>query len=81
MIDPVTRWFKITQYDYKKVISIAYLVETTWLSRSSIPMEIMHGLLKVKSSNRNGCVLIHMIIFMSLIQFFSQSSNFEEGIY
>ena len=28
MIDPVTGWFEITQYEYKKAISIANLVET-----------------------------------------------------
>ena len=33
MLDLVTRWFKITQYDNKRAISIANLVETTWLTR------------------------------------------------
>ena len=33
MIDPVTGWFEITQYNNKTEISIADLVETTWLSR------------------------------------------------
>ena len=41
MIDPVTGWFEITQYDDKRAISIAELVETTWLTRYPRPMEIM----------------------------------------
>ena len=32
MINPVTVWFEIAQYD-DKVIFITNLVETTWLSR------------------------------------------------
>ena len=31
MIDPVTGWFEIAQYDDKNAISIANLVETTWM--------------------------------------------------
>ena len=42
MIDPVTGWFKITQYDNKRLISIAELVETTWLTRYPRPMEITY---------------------------------------
>ena len=33
MIDHVTGWFEITQYDNKRAISIANLVETMWLTR------------------------------------------------
>ena len=33
MIDPVTVWFEITQYNYKREISIANLVEAMWLYR------------------------------------------------
>ena len=42
MINPVTGWFKITQYYDKREISIANLVETTWMSRYPIPIEIMY---------------------------------------
>ena len=42
MIDPVTGWFEITQYDSKRVISIANLVKTMWSTRYPIPMEITH---------------------------------------
>ena len=42
MIDPVTGWFEITQYDAKRLISIANWVETKWLTRPPIPMEITH---------------------------------------
>ena len=42
MIDPITVWFEITQYNNKIVISIANLVETMWLSRYPIPMEVTH---------------------------------------
>ena len=33
MLDPVSGWFEITQYDDKRAISIANLVETMWLTR------------------------------------------------
>ena len=43
MIDPVTGWFEVIQYNNKRTISIANLVETTWLSRyTTIPMEITY---------------------------------------
>ena len=42
MIEPVTGWFEITQYDDKIAISIANLVETMWLTRYPIPMEITY---------------------------------------
>ena len=42
MIDPVTRWYEITQYDDKRVISITELVETTGLTRYPRPMEITY---------------------------------------
>ena len=41
MIDPVSGWFEITQYNEKITISIANLVENTWLSKNPGPMEIM----------------------------------------
>ena len=31
MIDPVTEWFEITQYNNKKAMTISKVVETTWL--------------------------------------------------
>ena len=31
MIDPITGWFEITQYNNKKAMTIANLVETMWL--------------------------------------------------
>ena len=42
MIDPVTGWFKITQYNEKIAISTTNLFETTWLIRYPIPTEITH---------------------------------------
>ena len=42
MIDPVTGWFEIAQYEDKIEISIANLVETTWLSRYPRPIEITY---------------------------------------
>ena len=38
MIDPVTGWFEITEYNDKRALSIVNLVETTWLSRYPRPM-------------------------------------------
>ena len=40
MIDPVTGWSEITQYDDKRLIPIANLVEITWLTRYPRPREI-----------------------------------------
>ena len=42
MIDPVTGWFKIIQYNDKRVIPIANLVEAKWLYRYPRPMEITY---------------------------------------
>ena len=40
MIDPVTGWFEIAQYNDKRAVYIANLVETTCLSRYPRPIEI-----------------------------------------
>ena len=42
MIDPVTGWFEITKYNDKKPMTIANLVETTWLVRYPWPVEITY---------------------------------------
>ena len=42
MIDTIIWWFEITQYYYKREISIANLVETTCLSRYPRPVEITY---------------------------------------
>ena len=42
MVDPVTWWFEINKYNNKISISIANLVDTTWLSIYPRPMEIMY---------------------------------------
>ena len=42
MIDPVTRWFEVTQYRDKKAMTIKNLVETTWLIRYPWPVEITY---------------------------------------
>ena len=39
-INPVTGWSKIMQYNDKRAISITNLVETTWMSRHTISLEI-----------------------------------------
>ena len=45
MIEPITGWFKVMQYNDKKTMMIAKLVETSWLSRYPWPCEITfdHG--------------------------------------
>ena len=43
MIDPITAWFKITQYDKNRAMPIANLVETMWLNRHPRPMKIKYG--------------------------------------
>ena len=42
MIDPLTGWFEITDYNNNRVVAIENLVETTWLSRYPRPTEITH---------------------------------------
>ena len=42
MIDPVTRWFEIVQYNNKKSMMITKLVETMWLVRYIWPVEITY---------------------------------------
>ena len=42
MIHAVTGWVKITQYNNKRVITILNLVETTWLTKDPLPIEIMY---------------------------------------
>ena len=42
MINPVTLWFEIAQYDDKREIYIVNLVETTWLSRYPRPIKITY---------------------------------------
>ena len=42
MIDPVTVWFEITEYNNTRAISTANLVETAWLYRYPIPIEVIH---------------------------------------
>ena len=42
MINPATRWFEIVQYSDKKSITIANLVEQTWLSRYPWPTLITY---------------------------------------
>ena len=43
MIDPVTGWFEITQYNDKKEIPIEILVETTWLVWYTWPVSMANG--------------------------------------
>ena len=38
-INPIIGWSKVTKYDDKKAMAIAYLVETKWLSRYPCPSE------------------------------------------
>ena len=42
MVDPVTGWFEKFQNGDKRSITIADLVETEWMSRYPIPIEIMY---------------------------------------
>ena len=40
MIDPVTGWFEITQYNGKKAMTITNLLETMWLVLYPRPVKI-----------------------------------------
>ena len=42
MIDPVTGWSQVTQYNGKRAMAIANLIGTTWLSRYPRPMDITY---------------------------------------
>jgi hypothetical protein len=45
MIDPATGWFKIKQYDNKKSITVANIVEQEWLTHYQQPylVTLDHG--------------------------------------
>jgi hypothetical protein len=40
MIDPVTRWFEIQQYDDKQSITVANILEQEWFSRYTWPTKV-----------------------------------------
>ena len=42
MIDPVTGWFEVTQYNNKKAMTIENLVETMWMARYPWLVEITY---------------------------------------
>ena len=42
MVDPVTGWFEVVQYDDKKAITMKNLVETKWLSRYPRQIKIIY---------------------------------------
>ena len=42
IIDPITGWFEVTLLRDKKAMTIANLVETTWLVRYPWPVEITY---------------------------------------
>ena len=42
MIDSVTGWIQITQYEYKITIEIMNLLETMWLTIYPRPLEITY---------------------------------------
>ena len=42
MIQPVTRWFEMTQYNDKKAMTIENLVEAMWMVWYPRPVEITY---------------------------------------
>ena len=42
MIYPITGWFEVVRYDYKRATTMKNLFETTWMDRYPIPIEIMY---------------------------------------
>ena len=42
MINPVTGWFEIAQYEDKWAVSIVNLVETVWMSSYPRPIKITY---------------------------------------
>ena len=42
MIEPFTGWFEVTQYRNKKAMTIANVLETTWLVQYPWLVEIMY---------------------------------------
>ena len=60
MIDNVTGWFEIAQYEDKRVISTANLVETMCISRYPRPIEIMYDLGKKFIGHKFRISLIEM---------------------
>ena len=58
MIEPVTAWFEITQYDAKIAISITNLVENMCLTKYPIPTEITY----YQGSRSIGCEFLKPLI-------------------
>ena len=42
MVGPITVWFEVVQYDDKRAITIANLVETMWLDKYPIAIKITY---------------------------------------
>ena len=42
IIDHITGWFEVTQYNDKRAMEISNLVEIMWLSRYPRPMDITY---------------------------------------
>ena len=42
IIDPITWWFEVTQYNNNKAMTITNLVETIWLVQYPWPVEITY---------------------------------------
>ena len=42
MIDPATGQFEIQQYDYKKFITVANIIEQEWFSRYPWPTQVTY---------------------------------------
>ena len=40
MIDPASGWFKIHQYDNKRLITVANIAEQEWFARYSWPIQV-----------------------------------------
>jgi len=57
MIDPATSWFEIAQYDDKRAITIANIVEQQWLTRYPLPTQIIFD----RGSEFMGHEFINMI--------------------
>ena len=61
MIDPITRLFKMIEYNDKKAMTIANLVETMWLVQYTWPVEITYDQVGELLGHKFKSILIEQV--------------------
>ena len=63
MMHPITVWFEITEYNDRKEMAIANLVETTWLVQYPWPTEITYYRGKEFLGHKFKSILIKQVLY------------------